>query len=160
MVLTQIPALVGAILLYTLPSSHKKSRLASYYVIQTHSINSVMEYAIATANVAGTTKKTTMTTMIFISFCVGQVAAPQLFVESEAPRYPTAFKAAITCFALLIVVPIAIVLYLRYLNSKRNRHFGFVDPYAPRPAEEDTSRGEEFLDMTDWEQREKFRYVF
>ena len=157
MILTQIPGLVGAVLLYTLPSSHKKSRLASYYVIQTHSINSVMEYAIATSNVAGTTKKTTTSALIFISFCVGQVAAPQLFVDSEAPRYPTAFKAAFSCFALLLVVPVFLMLYLRFMNKKRDRQFGFTNPYAPR-AEADT--GDEFLDMTDWEQKSKFRYVY
>ncbi|KAI1382046.1 major facilitator superfamily transporter allantoate [Hypoxylon crocopeplum] len=162
MVVTQIPALVGAVLLYTLPSSEKNSRLAAYYVIQTHSIVSIMEYSMVTANIAGTTKKTTTTALIFIAFCVGQVAAPQLFVSSESPRYPTAFKAAFSCFALLIVLPPMFMIYLRRENQKRDQEFGKVElePAAAEPAADGGAQPDEFFDLTDREQKEKFRYVY
>ncbi|KAI1385490.1 major facilitator superfamily transporter allantoate [Hypoxylon trugodes] len=162
MIVTQIPALVGAILLYTLPSSHKNSRLASYYVIQTHSIVTIMEYSMVTANIAGTTKKMTVTALLFIFFCVAQVAAPQLFVSSESPRYPTAFKAAFSCFALLIILPIVLMLYLRWQNQKRDRQYGKVDhdDSTDISAVNGDDQPDEFFDLTDFEQKEKFRYVY
>ncbi|KAI4859975.1 major facilitator superfamily transporter allantoate [Hypoxylon rubiginosum] len=162
MAVTQVPALVGAVLLYVLPSERQNSRLAAYYIIQTHSIVSIMEYSMVTANIAGTTKKTTATAMIFIAFCVGQVAAPQLFVGSEAPRYPTAFKAAFSCFALLIVIPPAYAYYMWWENKKRDDKYGKVDQDAPAPATvvNDGAQPDEFFDLTDREQKEKFRYVY
>ncbi|KAI0165264.1 major facilitator superfamily transporter allantoate [Hypoxylon sp. FL1284] len=162
MTLTQVPALVGAVLLYTLPSSRQNSRLAAYYVIQTHSVVSIMEYSMATANVAGTTKKTTTTALIFVAFCVGQVAAPQLFVAKEAPRYPTAFKAAFSCFALLIVIPPLYAFYLHRENKRRDDRFGKVNQDASATTSEarEGAQPDEFFDLTDREQKEKFRYVY
>ncbi|KAI0378796.1 major facilitator superfamily transporter allantoate [Hypomontagnella monticulosa] len=162
MVVTQIPALVGAVLLYTLPSEQKNSRLAAYYIIQTHSIVTIMEFSMVTANIAGTTKKMTSTALIFIAFCVGQVAAPQLFVSSEAPRYPTAFTAAFSCFALLIVIPPIYAFYLRWENKRRDAKFGKVDPNASMaiPETDVSAQPEEFFDLTDREQERVFRYVY
>lgn len=166
MAVTQIPSLIGAVLLYTLPSSNKGGRLGSYYIIQTHSIISIMSWSMATANFSGTTKKATASAMLFIAFCTGQVAAPQLFVASEAPRYATAFKAAFSCFALLIVLPPLLVMYLKWENQKRNKMYGHVDPNAAQPVETIVATGDpatqpdEFFDLTDREQKAKFRYVW
>lgn len=172
MVVTQIPALIGAVLLYKLPTSSKGGRLAAYYIIQTHSIISIMSWSIFTANIGGTTKKATASALLFVSFCAGQVVAPQLFIAKEAPQYPTAFKASFSCFALLIVLTIGLVLYLAWMNRTHNKEHGFIDPNAK--ADSTTGSGvfsglqaagsvnemEEFYDLTDREQAARFRYVW
>lgn len=163
MITTQIPPIVGAVLLYCLPSSNKGGRLASYYIIQTHSIVSIMSWAMATANIAGTTKKATASAMIFVAFCVGQIAAPQLFVSSESPRYATAFKAAFSCFSLLIVISAALAIYCAWENRRRNKKYGYIDPNlaaAPAGAAPGGEILDEFFDLTDREQEARFRYVW
>ena len=41
------------------------------------------------ANTAGHTKKTTMTGMLYIGLCAGNIVGPQVYLKSEAPYYKT-----------------------------------------------------------------------
>lgn len=42
--------------------------------------------------------------MMFMSYSVGQIIAPQFFLSSQAPRYPMGFRAFYVCLALMIVI--------------------------------------------------------
>jgi ACS family allantoate permease-like MFS transporter len=147
----QIPALIGAVLLYTLPRSNQNGLLGSYYIVQTHGIVGTLTMSLVASNFAGYTKKATASAMMYVAFCVGQVAAPQLFLPSEAPVYQTAFRAAFICFALCIVLSIVLRYYLIWENKRR-------DQVAAEVGEVNDS-GDEFLDLTDKQQRHIFRYV-
>ncbi|KAI1779137.1 MFS general substrate transporter [Hypoxylon cercidicola] len=147
----QIPALIGAVLLYTLPRSNQRGLLGSYYVVQTHGIVGTLTMSLVSSNFAGYTKKATASAMMYVAFCVGQVVAPQLFLPSEAPGYKTAFLAAFICFALCILFTIALRFYLIWENKKR-------DSIALAEGEASSS-GDEFLDLTDKQQKDVFRYV-
>lgn len=90
--------------------------------------------------------------MMYIAFCVGQVAAPQLFLPNEAPVYHSAFLAAFICFALCIVISVALRYYLIWENKRRDRM---------AVAEDETgSTVGDFLDLTDKQQKPVFRYVY
>lgn len=107
--------------------------------------------SLVSSNFAGYTKKATASAMMYIAFCVGQVAAPQLFIPSEAPRYNTAFLAAFICFALCILFSVALRYYLIWENRRRDQQ---------SEAEGELSGSDnEFLDLTDKEQKNVFRYV-
>ncbi|RDW59225.1 MFS general substrate transporter-4 [Coleophoma crateriformis] len=154
MSLSQVPALIGAILLVVLPESNKNGRLGAYYVIQTHTVSYVMAYSLITGNYAGFTKKSTVAAIVFIASSAGQVAGPQLFIGSEAPKYPTAFAAAIACFVILIVLPYVIQGYLMWDNHRRDKKA------ATEPEESEETQAEQgFMDLTDWQQK-SFRYVY
>jgi MFS family permease len=43
--------------------------------------------AMISSNIGGFTKRSTVNAVYFIMYCVGNVIGPQLFFESEAPRY-------------------------------------------------------------------------
>jgi hypothetical protein len=43
--------------------------------------------AMISSNVGGFTKKATVSAVFFILYCVGNIIGPQLFFESEAPKY-------------------------------------------------------------------------
>ena len=148
----QIPALIGAVLLYTLPRSNKRGLLGSYYIVQTHGIVGTMTMSLVTSNLAGYTKKVTASAMMYIAFCVGQVVAPQLFLATEAPVYKTAFRASFTCFALCITLSLALRFYLIGENKRRDQR---VNELSQAQAMES-----EFLDLTDKEQKEVFRYRY
>ena len=147
----QIPALIGAVLLYTLPRSNQRGLLGSYYVVQTHGIVGTLTMSLVSSNFAGYTKKATASAMMYVAFCVGQVVAPQLFISTEAPVYETAFRASFICFALCIAVTITLRYYLMWENKRRDR-------LAMTETVQD-SEGDEFLDRTDKEQKLVFRYV-
>ncbi|KND88041.1 putative transporter [Tolypocladium ophioglossoides CBS 100239] len=148
----QIPALIGAVLLYTLPRDNKRGLLGSYYVVQTHGIVGTLTMSLVASNFAGYTKKATAAAMMYVAFCVGQVVAPQLFLTSEAPVYETAFRAAFCCFALCIVLSIALRFYLIWQNKQRDSRAATHE--APVAA------GDEFLDLTDKQQQSVFRYMY
>ncbi|KAF4121421.1 Major Facilitator Superfamily [Geosmithia morbida] len=147
----QIPALIGAVLLYTLPRENQRGLLGSYYIVQTHGIVGTLTMSLVSSNFAGYTKKATAGAMMYVAFCVGQVIAPQLFLAEEAPVYETAFRASFVCFALCIVFTIALRYYLIWENKKRDRMAAEVTEAA---VEQD-----EFLDLTDKQQKVIFRYV-
>ncbi|EOO02303.1 putative pantothenate transporter protein [Phaeoacremonium minimum UCRPA7] len=102
-------------------------------------------------NFAGYTKKATAGAMMYVAFCVGQVVAPQLFLAKEAPVYETAFRASFICFALCIVFTIALRYYLIWENKRRER--------MALAETETAGSNDEFLDMTDKQQKLIFRYV-
>jgi len=152
--ISQIPPLIGAVLLMTLPQSNSVGRLLAYYIIQTHTVNNVMTYSIFSGNTSGFTKKLTGSAMMFIATSVGLIVGPQLFIATEAPGYHTAFNAAISCFAILIVLPFAITAYAAWLNRRKTRALASV----PSSTEEELVQ-EGLMDLTD-KQQPHFRYVY
>lgn len=152
MALSQVPGLVGSVLLYLLPDDNDNGKLASYYIISTHSVSFTIMMSMMSSNYAGFTKKSTASALIFMGWCAGMVIAPQLFKPSEAPRYPTVFMAQFICFALLIALPMVLQAYLMWSNKRRDREF-------PN-SEEETSGVEDLMDKTDREQKARFRYVY
>ncbi|KAI1102340.1 MFS general substrate transporter [Jackrogersella minutella] len=147
----QVPALIGAVLLYTLPRTNQRGLLGSYYVVQTHGIVGTLTMSLVSSNFAGYTKKATASSMMYVAFCVGQVAAPQLFIPSEAPAYKSAFLAAFICFALCIIFSIILRFYLIWENKRRDR--------LNLAEGEHHASDSDFLDLTDKEQKDVFRYV-
>ncbi|OTA59274.1 major facilitator superfamily transporter allantoate [Hypoxylon sp. EC38] len=147
----QVPALIGAVLLYTLPRENQRGLLGSYYVVQTHGIVGTLTMSLVSSNFAGYTKKATASAMMYVAFCVGQVAAPQLFIPSETPAFKTAFLAAFICFALCIIFTIVLRFYLIWENKRRdNLVLAEGELYV---------FDDEFLDLTDKQQKVVFRYV-
>lgn len=89
-------------------------------------------------NYKGVTKKMTVTAVIFLGYCAGNMyadstflpsyvhwwiltpsAGPQFFKTSEAPTYPTAFRAIMICYALVVVGALGLRFYLSWMNRKR-----------------------------------------
>ena len=73
--------------------------------------------SLITANTGGSTKRTTVNALFFISYCVGNIVGPFAFKSSEAPRYPSGIVAIMVSYCVEIVV---LLLFARYL-SWRNR---------------------------------------
>jgi ACS family allantoate permease-like MFS transporter len=152
---SQVPPLIGAVLLYKLPSHNKYGRLFSYYIFQTHNVPFLYGMALVSGNVAGFTKKTTVSAIMFVAYCAGQMAGPQVFRSDEAPLYPTAFISNFVCFALIIATIWLFQAYLMWQNWRRDR---LVTLEGYNPVDEDINEG--FHDRTDWEQKKTFRYVY
>jgi hypothetical protein len=113
----------------------------------------------------------TVTALVFVTYCAGNIAGPQTFKSSEAkqcvfspflsasPRtndlcrgYPTAFKAILICYGLVIIVALSLRLYLTQVNKRRDREEGAAAEIAAAgaiPVEKRLLAAEEYEDITD-----------
>ncbi len=104
------------------------------------------------ANTSGHTKKVTVNALMFLSYCLGNIIAPQFFIASEAPGYHTGYNAILSCIVIAIVALIVYAVGLRWENSRRDKSEGEL-------AASDLSSAEALGDLTDREKR-GFRYVY
>ncbi|KAL6908790.1 major facilitator superfamily domain-containing protein [Trichoderma evansii] len=149
-VLSNIPPLVGSLIVYYVPASDKLTRLAGVYILFTNTISYIMVLSLVASNFAGMSRKTTVSAGIFLAYSAGNLVAPNLFIDSQAPLYPTGFRGMIASFITIIVLAFALMGYLIVQNRKRDNMYGKVDPNA---VQED-----DFMDLTDKELH-YFRYA-
>lgn len=127
------------------------SLLPAYYFFYFYWGPYVCMTSISYANTAGHTKKTVVNAVNFISYCVSNIIAPQFFISSEAPLYPTGYN-AILGFTVASFTSICIYGTGCYLeNNKRQKLYG--NP-------EDNIDETDALDLTDIQKKKFFRYVW
>ncbi|KAF2634263.1 MFS general substrate transporter [Massarina eburnea CBS 473.64] len=124
--LVVLPPVVGSALIVSRSSIPHGVSLFGYFLISTGSSALPLLLALVQTNFRGVTKKMTMTALIFIAYCAGNIAGPQLFKEAEAPHYWTAFRAIMICYALVVVLSMTLRVYLQSMNKKRERDEGIV----------------------------------
>ncbi|CAI7641756.1 unnamed protein product [Penicillium viridicatum] len=157
MILSNICVLVGSVLLYTLPTERKMSRLGAVYSLLTCTVSYIMCMSLISSNVAGFTKKMTASVMIFVGYCVGQIITPQFFISSEAPTYPTGFRAYFVTASMMIVIQATLMLY--YLNENRRRDRRSEATVVADEGNQHHILETDLMDLTDREQP-NFRYTW
>ncbi|KAL2831686.1 major facilitator superfamily domain-containing protein [Aspergillus cavernicola] len=119
-------SIVGAAMARQISPDNVWARFMGYSLANAYSVNFPLTLAMATGNVGGFTKKTTVNAMIFIGYCAGNAAGPHLFFDDEAPSYPSGFLAMLICFGVSLVIALALRYYLIWENDRRDR-LGHVD---------------------------------
>lgn len=120
-------AVTGSAIIYA--RSHipnKGAPLFGYFLLETGPAILPLVMSLVQSNYKGVTKKQTMTAMMFIAYCAGNIAGPQFFKTSEAPVYQTAFKAILICYVLAAVFAAVLRIYLSWVNKRRDREEGVV----------------------------------
>lgn len=69
-IISLVIPVIGFILLVTLPQGNLKGQLASYYITSTAAGSFSLLLSMVSSNVAGQTKKSTVSAMMFIGYCV------------------------------------------------------------------------------------------
>ncbi|KZF22512.1 MFS general substrate transporter [Xylona heveae TC161] len=142
-----IPPVVGSALIFSL--TNKGVRLFAYYCLQTGPAAIPLALGLVSANYKGVTKKMTVTAILFVTYCAGNIAGPQTFISSEASRgYPTAFKAILICYGLVILIALAFRAYLTFVNLRRDKSEGLSTAAAAPP---DGSGSGKHLGQDDYE---------
>lgn len=124
-------------------------------------------FSLISRNIAGQTKKSTTLALTFVFWAAGNMAAPQIFQKSDAPRYRKGFTAHFCLYALFnIFLVVMRILLVRRNKAKENTVAEIT------PVDQDTSATEQdgdgkptgevshsnaFADMTDKE-NPAFRY--
>ncbi|KAJ3850368.1 MFS general substrate transporter [Lentinula lateritia] len=121
-VLVVLAPVAGSALIYS-TKVNNGVKLFAYYLLATGPGALPLSMSLMTTNYKGVTKKMTMTAILFLAYCTGNIAGPQFFKTSEAPTYPTAFRSILICYALVIVESLGLRLYLSWMNEKRQIKF-------------------------------------
>jgi MFS family permease len=182
-----VPCVVGAAIIYRRDSVSHGVQLFAYFLLCTGPSAMPLTMSLVQSNYRGVTKKLTITAMLFMAYCTGNIAGPHFFLANEAPTYDTAFRAIMVCYALVAVAALVLRGYLGWVNGKRAREEGFVGDAGlagavaggkvvmdgeegegegggergrvdvERAVEEVRLRPEDYEDVTDWEMP-GFRY--
>lgn len=103
----------------------------------------------STTNSSGHTKKSTVSAMTFIGYCLGNIVGPELFGDSPGPAYRVGFLGGFICLCLVIVIAGVTLVALWSENRRRDRRA-------------DQGQGHDAFsindDVTDWQNKD-FRYV-
>ncbi|ATY63955.1 Major facilitator superfamily general substrate transporter [Cordyceps militaris] len=150
MIVTNIIVLIGSVLVEKLPANQS---LGPMFILYVNTVPYIMCMSLVASNIGGFTKKATAAVMMFMSYSVGQIAAPHFFLAKEKPRYPTGFRAFYVSLALMIAVELLLLVHLWRANSKKEktRLDGGSSVVGGLSAD--------FGDLTDKEHPE-FRYVY
>ncbi|KIW33174.1 uncharacterized protein PV07_00045 [Cladophialophora immunda] len=147
-IITHIPSFVGAILMAT---TEKTPALIGYYLSGGIPIGWTTILGLQASNVAGSTKKITVTCIGTIAYTVGNIISPQTFQIKDAPRYLPA-KISIVILYFLITVDLYLIrmVYVRRNKKRDEQKAALGEAYV-------VEKNHEFQDLTDI-QNQEFRY--
>ncbi|EPS95177.1 hypothetical protein FOMPIDRAFT_1025921 [Fomitopsis schrenkii] len=154
-------AILGAILVTTLPWSDKVGLLFSYWI----AINEIAPFVIFLAWVgnvtAGHTKRVTTNAIVMVGYAVGNAVGPQYWQSRYNPRNRVPWAILAACWAASLLILLATRFYLAAENRKRDsepRDATYDDVYVVDEKGEEKKVDKAFLDLTDMQNRD-FRYV-
>ena len=151
-VLAIIPCIIGSAIIYRRDDFPHGVHLFAYFLLSSGPAAMPLNMALVQSNYRGVTKKMTITAMLFLAYCGGNIAGPHFFRKSEDPTYKTAFRAIMICYSLAICVTIGLRIYLRWINAKRSEKEGLEGSAGSAGVidAETSSSSNLFGDVTDW----------
>lgn len=167
--LVVLPPIIGSALISNRASIPHGVSLFGYFLLSTGPSALPLLLSLVQSNFRGVTKKMTMTALLFIAYCAGNIAGPQLFIDEEAPTYDTAFRGILVCYSLVVGFSLALRAYLQFVNHRRRETEGvegsagasgvvgggkIFDGSPRRLVDEGVGevrlRPEDYEDVTDW----------
>ncbi|KAH8807803.1 major facilitator superfamily domain-containing protein [Xylogone sp. PMI_703] len=157
-----IPAIVGTAVIYSIQPTHhtRVGLLIAFYCTQFYLAEGNLIFSLISRNVAGQTKKSTTLAMTFVAWAAGNMTAPQIFQNSDAPRYKKGFTAHFCLYVLFnIFLAILRIILVRRNKAKRLAAAAALSsPDAAQHVDEKITHALAFDDLTDKENPD-FRYV-
>ncbi|KAJ5963102.1 hypothetical protein N7481_013407 [Penicillium waksmanii] len=126
MILNVVVAVIGVVLIYTLDDLHKIVKLVGLAFVAAFAANIPLCLSIVTSNVAGSTKRSTISVAIFAAYCVGNIVGPQFFYASQEPVYLSGIQASLCGLALGVFFLGCLLAYYAWENKRRDRQNGIV----------------------------------
>lgn len=80
-------SLAGCLMVSQIDPSRKVARLAGMWLFPAYSAGIPIMLSIIASNVGGYTKRTTVSAVVFIGNCAGNITGPFLFFSDEMPNY-------------------------------------------------------------------------
>ncbi|KAL8404195.1 hypothetical protein RB594_009163 [Gaeumannomyces avenae] len=129
-----LPCIAGSSVIYAAilrrgtPSAFSKGgQMFAYFLLASGSAAMPLAMSLVQANYRGVTKKMTVSALLFVAYCAGNIAGPQFFrADEEHSGYGTAFAAIMACYSLVAGLALGLRAYLQLANRRRAREEGFV----------------------------------
>ncbi|KAJ5710448.1 hypothetical protein N7488_004604 [Penicillium malachiteum] len=136
-------SIVGVLLVYLLDDTHRSAKLFGISIMGAYATGLPLSMSMVSSNIAGNAKKTTVSAMLFVSYCISNIISPQVFLTSEEPKYPTGIKVCLSGLTLAVVCAIVLRIYLQYRNSRTLK--------IERNESESSDGASQNEENTDWE---------
>lgn len=81
-----VPSIVGTILINNLDTSNKWGRLVGVWLLVSYPVGFMVLLGLLATNISGSTKRSTASGLVFVGYCVGQIAGKHT-CPSLRPRY-------------------------------------------------------------------------
>ncbi|OQV07347.1 hypothetical protein CLAIMM_11797 [Cladophialophora immunda] len=140
-------SIAGTLICWLGPRDNRGLLFAGVFLIAVQVSAGGVAVSLAASNIAGHTKKATVSATTFLGYCVGNVIGPEIFGASPGPVYHAGFMGSCICLCCVVVIATITYILLRRENAKRDRVYGGLA--GQHDIEEDLS------DM----KNEEFRYV-
>ena len=153
MIILTVISIIGMVLMYTLSDTQKNAKLTGFCLSIAFAANQPLGQSLVASNVAGFTKKATVSMMMFIGYCVGNIVGPQFFYTYESPHYKTGITSSLIGFCLGVFFLFCLGAWYLFENKRRDRVYRVVVE-SPEELEREIHG-----DMTDFEIK-AFRYMY
>ncbi|KAF7374742.1 MFS general substrate transporter [Mycena sanguinolenta] len=119
--LSTIPACIGMLVLSLVPTTHKNlwPKWGAYLITVTFPICSALVWSTLSTNVAGRTKKSVISVVLFVAYSFGNAVGAQVFQAKWAPRYRPSTVILSVMLALEFVLMAAWRIYYVTINRRR-----------------------------------------
>ncbi|KAF3810204.1 putative transporter [Colletotrichum gloeosporioides] len=162
-IISALIGLAGAVMVHTLDvTSARNASLdeketneipAGVYIMGFYNVPWVFMLSLNSSNTAGATKKSFMGVSVAVCYAIGNIIGPQLFLSSQAPRYPLGIGAMMFAFALMAASGVAYYVLCVFENKRRDSQYGIPEDKVQAGLESERE------DKTDWENK-GFRYTY
>ncbi|KAL4783345.1 MFS general substrate transporter [Aspergillus varians] len=153
MIVNTTTSMIGMLLVWQLAEDNQRGRLTGLTLGAVFAINIPLSLSLIASNVAGFTKRSVTSALLFIAYCVGNIVGPQMFLESEEPQYDTGMAGSVAGLALGVFFLVGLLLYYIWENKRRDAKYG-----RPVDMSEVDAIAEGLSNKTDMEIR-SFRYM-
>lgn len=99
MIINTLVSLVGMLLVWQLDEDNQVGRMVGLTLGAVFAVNIPLSLSVISSNVAGFTKRSVTSALMFVAYCVGNIIGPQLFLTSEEPAYPVSSVYPIRVFS-------------------------------------------------------------
>ncbi|KAF7433247.1 hypothetical protein PC9H_005197 [Pleurotus ostreatus] len=153
-----LPNIAGTIVFICVPANPttKVGLLIAFYCTQGFGAVAVLNLAVMSGNIAGRTKQVIASSLCFVAWAVGNAIGPQVFQDSDKPRYIRAFIVHLVVYG----VQLATIAFLRLRLLRNNVLKARAQASEANGDLSDSSAHKHaFDDLTDQENPD-FRYVY
>lgn len=88
MILNTAVSMIGMIMIWKLEEGDRAGKMTGLCLGAVFAANIPLSLSLISSNVAGFTKKSTVSALMFVAYCVGNIVGPQFFIPTEKPGYP------------------------------------------------------------------------
>ncbi|KAL4791882.1 MFS general substrate transporter [Aspergillus venezuelensis] len=123
MIISCILPCVGMLVMSLLPNTaqYKWVKWGMFDMTVVFSLALFLGWSLITSNIAGRTKRTVVSSLTLIAYCVGNMVGAQVFRTSDAPRYIPGTITCCVCFGVEVAIIVAWRGWYMFENARRDK---------------------------------------